>query len=85
MPLNPDRQYDEHTKRTSGPFGANQRYSNEELVISKIGQVGTQFDGFTHQAIDRLLYNCIKIRHEIATRNGFTLSAWSGWKRGMKL
>ena len=71
MPLVPGRQYDVHTKRTTGPFGTNQRYSNEELVISEIGQVGTQFDGFTHQAIDRLLYNCIKM-DEIATRNGFT-------------
>jgi hypothetical protein len=25
MPLNPGRQYDVHTKRTTGPFGANQR------------------------------------------------------------
>ena len=71
MPLNPGRQYDLHTKRSTGPFGANQRYSNEELIISEIGQVGTQFDGFTHQALDRLLYNCIKM-DEIATRNGFT-------------
>jgi kynurenine formamidase len=71
MPLNPGRQYDVHTKRTTGPFGTNQRYSNEELVISEIGQVGTQFDGFTHQAIDRLLYNCIKM-DEIATRTGFS-------------
>src|SRR4029078_13435156 len=47
MPLVPGRQYDVHTKRTTGPFGTNQRYSNEELVISEIGQVGTQFDGFT--------------------------------------
>lgn len=71
MPLNPGRQYDVHTKRSTGPFGANQRYSNEELIISEIGQVGTQFDGFTHQAIDRLLYNCVKM-DEIATRSGFT-------------
>src|SRR5215472_2987964 len=28
MPLNPGRQYDVHTKRSTGPFGANQRYSN---------------------------------------------------------
>src|SRR5262249_8414543 len=49
MPFNPGRQYDVHTKRSTGPFGSNQRYSNEELVISKIGQVGAQFDGFTHQ------------------------------------
>jgi Putative cyclase len=71
MPLNPGRQYDVHIKRSTGPFGSNQRYSNEELVISEIGQVGTQFDGFTHQAIDRLLYNCVKM-DEIATRSGFT-------------
>jgi hypothetical protein len=35
MPLNPGRQYDVHTKRSTGPFGVNQRYSNEELVISE--------------------------------------------------
>ena len=28
MPLNPGRQYDVHTKRSTGPFGSNQRYSN---------------------------------------------------------
>src|SRR5262245_62253526 len=71
MPLNPGRQYDVHTKRSTGPFGSNQRYSNEELVVAEIGQVGTQFDGFTHQAIDRLLYNCVKM-DEIASRSGFT-------------
>jgi kynurenine formamidase len=71
MPLNPGRQYDVHTKRSTGPFGSNQRYSNEEVVIAEIGQVGTQFDGFTHQAIDRLLYNCVKM-DEVASRSGFT-------------
>jgi kynurenine formamidase len=71
MPINPGRQYDLHTKRSTGPLGANQRYSNEELVVSEIGQVGTQFDGFTHQAIDRMFYNCVKM-DEIATRSGFT-------------
>jgi kynurenine formamidase len=71
MPLNPGRQYDVHTKRSTGPFGTNQRYSNEELVVAEIGQVGTQFDGFTHQAIDRLLYNCVKM-DEVASRSGFT-------------
>ena len=71
MPLNPGRQYDVHTKRSTGPFGSNQRYSNEELVVAEIGQVGTQFDGFTHQALDRLLYNCVKM-DEVASRSGFT-------------
>src|SRR5262245_19556148 len=51
--------------------GTNVTGSNEELVIWEIDQVGTQFDGFTHQAIDRLLYNCVKME-QIATRSGFT-------------
>ena len=34
-------------------------------------QSGTQFDGFTHQALDRLLYNCVKM-DEVASRSGFT-------------
>ncbi len=28
---------------------SNNRGSNEEMVLSEIGQVGTQFDGFAHQ------------------------------------
>src|SRR5204862_6160435 len=36
MPLNPGRQFDVHTKRSTGPFGANQRYSNEEVVLAEI-------------------------------------------------
>ena len=71
MPLFGTRRFDLHTKRTGGPMGSNKRISNEELVISEIGQVGTQFDMFSHQGIDGLLYNCFKT-DEIATRNGFT-------------
>jgi kynurenine formamidase len=41
------------------------------VVISEIGQVGTQFDMFSHQGIDGLLYNCVKI-DEVATRSGFS-------------
>src|SRR6267378_4477244 len=35
-----------HTKRTFMNTGRNTRGSNEEVVTSEIGQVGTQFDGF---------------------------------------
>jgi kynurenine formamidase len=70
-PLNPGRQYELHVKRSTGPFGVNLRYSNEEVLTSEMGQVGTQFDGFAHQAIDRLLYNCVNM-DEAATRTGFT-------------
>jgi len=71
MPFVGTRRFDVHLKRTGGPMGTNKRYTNEELVISELGQVGTQFDMFSHQGIDGLLYNCVKI-DDIATRNGFT-------------
>ena len=71
MPLFGTRRFDIHTKRTGGPMGSNKRYTNEELVISEIGQVGTQFDMFSHQSIDNSHYNCFAT-DEIASRNGFT-------------
>src|SRR5213592_1597860 len=60
-----------HTKRTFMNTGRNTRGSNEEVVLSEIGQVGTQFDGFAHQTIENGLYNCFKL-DEITTRTGFT-------------
>jgi kynurenine formamidase len=71
MPLFGTRRFDLHTKRTGGPMGSNLRYTNEEIVITELGQVGTQLDMFSHQGIDGLLYNCIKI-DDVATRSGFT-------------
>lgn len=71
MPFFGTRRFDVHLKRTGGPMGSNKRYTNEELVITEIGQVGTQMDAFTHQSIDGLFYNCVKTE-DIATRNGFT-------------
>ncbi len=50
---------------------SNRRGSNEELLTSEIGQVGTQFDGFAHQTIGDSLYNCFK-QDDISTRTGFT-------------
>jgi kynurenine formamidase len=71
MPLVGTRRFDLHTKRTGGPMGSNKRYTNEEIVITELGQVGTQFDMFSHQGVDGQLYNCIKI-DEVATRSGFS-------------
>jgi len=71
MPFFGTRRFDVHLKRTGGPMGTNKRYTNEELIVTELGQVGTQLDMFSHQAIDGLLYNCVKI-DDIATRNGFT-------------
>jgi kynurenine formamidase len=71
MPFFGTRRFDVHTKRTGGPMGSNKRFTNEEIVITEIGQVGTQFDMFSHQSIDNSHYNCFKT-DEITSRNGFT-------------
>ena len=71
MPLFGTRRFDIHSKRTGGPMGSNKRHTNEELVISEIGQVGTQFDMFSHQSIANSHYNCFAT-DEISTRNGFS-------------
>lgn len=64
------RRFDVHPKRTFMNDFSNRRGSNEEVVVSEIGQVGTQFDGFAHQSHEDSLYNCVK-SSEITTRGGF--------------
>jgi len=71
MPFFGTRRFDIHTKRTFMNQPSNRRGSNEELVITEIGQVGTQLDGFVHQTHENSLYNCFKV-DDIATRSGFT-------------
>src|SRR5262249_21741869 len=71
MPMFGTRRFDVHVKRTVMNQPSNRRGSNEELVVSEIGQVGTQLDGFAHQSHEDSLYNCFKIS-EISTRSGFT-------------
>jgi kynurenine formamidase len=71
MPLSGGRRFEILTKRTRNDPGANRRGSNEELVVSEIGQVGTQFDTFSHQMIADSMYNCHKLS-DVATRTGFT-------------
>src|SRR3989442_6145923 len=71
IPVFGTRRFDVHTKRTFMNQFSNRRGSNEELVVSEIGQVGTQLDGFAHQSIENSHYNCFKT-DEISTRTGFT-------------
>ena len=71
MPLSAGRRFELSTKRTRNDPGTNRRGSNEELVVAEIGQVGTQFDTFSHQMIGSSMYNCFAL-DEIATRTGFT-------------
>jgi kynurenine formamidase len=70
MPFFGTRRFDVHTKRTFMNQPSNRRGSNEEIVISEIGQVGTQFDGFAHQSIEYSHYNCVKT-DDIQSRGGF--------------
>jgi hypothetical protein len=71
MPIQTTRRFDVHTKRTFMNPQSNNRGSNEELVVSEIGQVGTQFDAFPHQTIGDKIYNCVKL-DDIQTRTGFS-------------
>jgi kynurenine formamidase len=71
MPLPAGRRFEIFTKRTRHDPGTNRRGSNEELVVSEIGQVGTQFDTFSHQMIADSMYNCVTLE-EAASRTGFT-------------
>jgi kynurenine formamidase len=71
MPLPAGRRFEIFTKRTRYDAGTNRRSSNEELVVSEIGQVGTQFDTFSHQMIGDSLYNCVPVA-DAATRTGFS-------------
>lgn len=49
---------------------ANARQENEELVVTELGQIGTQFDAFAHQMWGDSFYNCFKLG-DIGTRSGF--------------
>ena len=71
MPMPAGRRFEILTKRTRNDPGTNHRGSNEELVVAEIGQVGTQFDTFSHQMIGSSMYNCLKLE-DIASRTGFT-------------
>jgi kynurenine formamidase len=70
MPLSAGRRFEVLTKRTRNDPGTNHRGSNEELIVAEMGQVGTQFDTFSHQMISNSMYNCFKL-DEISSRTGF--------------
>ena len=70
MPLG-DRHFDLYMKPTRMNPGSNRRGSNEEVIVTEMAQVGTQFDAFTHQTIGDSFYNCVD-QNEIMTRTGFT-------------
>ncbi|WP_149540817.1 cyclase family protein [Siccirubricoccus phaeus] len=71
MPFFGTRRFDVHLKQIFMNPQANRRGSNEELVVTEIGQVGTQLDMFPHQTIGDETYNCVKVPG-IMSRTGFT-------------
>ena len=70
MPFFGTRRFDVHTKRTFMNQFSNMRGSNEEIIITELGQVGTQFDGFAHQTHLNSWYNCQKVDENV-DRTGF--------------
>ena len=71
MPIIGNRIYDLVTQYPGKSQKPNAGGSLTEIVISEIGQVGTQFDGFAHQMIGGTFYNCFKL-DDIATPGGLT-------------
>src|SRR5260370_20833059 len=60
MPFFGPRRFDMHLKRTFMNPQSNERGSNEEMVLSEIGQGGTQFAGFAHHSHPTSHSNCFK-------------------------
>jgi len=66
--INAGRVFNIYTKPS--PPIPNARQVNEELVVTELGQIGTQFDAFAHQMWGDSFYNCFKLG-DIGTRAGF--------------
>jgi len=65
--VNAGRQFNIYTKVS--PPVPNARQIQEELVVTELGQIGTQIDSFAHQMWGDSFYNCFKFG-DIATRSG---------------
>jgi kynurenine formamidase len=66
--INAGRVFNIYTKPS--PPLQNARQVNEELVVTELGQIGTQIDAFAHQMWGDSFYNCFKLG-DIGTRTGF--------------
>lgn len=73
LPLIGSRRFDLHMKRGTATAPGT-RGENEEIVITELGQVGTQLDGFAHQMYSGEYYNCIKDA-DMTTGEGTELTA----------
>ena len=71
MPLFGTRHFSLRIPQTFGPMGSNNMMYHDEVISGELGQVGTQFDTFSHQMIGTSMYNCYTL-DDTATRAGFT-------------
>lgn len=68
LPLIDSRRFDVHMKRSTATDPGT-RGENEEIVITELGQVGTQLDAFAHQIYGGEYYNCVT-DHEMSFSEG---------------
>src|SRR5580700_10304556 len=68
LPLIGSRRFDMHMKRSTATDPGT-RGENEEIVITELGQVGTQLDAFAHQIYGGEYYNCIT-NHDMSFGDG---------------
>jgi hypothetical protein len=68
LPLIGSRRFDMHMKRGTATDPGT-RGENEEIVITELGQVGTQLDAFAHQIFSGEYYNCVT-DHEMSFSEG---------------
>lgn len=73
LPLIGSRRFDLHMKRSTATDPGT-RGENEEIVITELGQVGTQLDAFAHQIYGGEYYNCIA-DHEMSFSGASDLAA----------
>jgi len=72
LPLIQGRRFDLHMKRSTATDPGT-RGENEEIVITELGQVGTQLDAFAHQIYGGKYYNCFT-DHEMSFSTGDDLA-----------
>ena len=66
--INDNRQFNIYTKPAEPEPG--KRVENEELVVTELGQIGTQLDAPVHQMWGDEFYNCFKF-NDVKGRYGF--------------
>jgi kynurenine formamidase len=80
LPLIGSRRFDMHMKRSTATDPGT-RGENEEIVITELGQVGTQLDAFAHQIYGGEYYNCIT-NHEMSFPDTTSTELSAGARQG---